>query len=135
MISVFRLEDYSTSYTRHIHVIAIYRKALPPCCFLLMVGSVSNLELEFLSGRIHLFRCSRSVKYVGVFLYRTVCINLVSRVLIRKSIVKIFREDINDEIEHLSNFLLLKISRVVDFIIRSSCNSCSLVELVSKVDQ
>ena len=46
-----------------------------------------------------------------------------------------FREDINDEIEHLSNFLLLKISRVVDFIIRSSCNSCNLVELVSKVEQ
>ena len=46
-----------------------------------------------------------------------------------------FREDINDEIEHLSNFILLKISRVVDFIIRSSCNSCNLFELASKVEQ
>ena len=46
-----------------------------------------------------------------------------------------FREDINDEIEHLSNFLLLKISRVVDFIIRSSCNCYNLGELASKVEQ
>ena len=46
-----------------------------------------------------------------------------------------FREYINDEIEHLSNLLLLKISRVVDFIIRSSYNSCNLVELASKIDQ
>ena len=44
-------------------------------------------------------------------------------------------EDIKDEIEHLSNFLLLKISRILDFIIRSSCNSCNLVELESKVEQ
>ena len=44
-----------------------------------------------------------------------------------------FREDINDEIEHLSNFLLLKIRRVVDFKIRSSCTSCNLVELASTV--
>ena len=44
---------------------AIYRKALPPCCFLLMVGSISNLELEFLSGRIHFFR------YIYIYIYIT----------------------------------------------------------------
>ena len=47
--------DFRISSGRLFHVDActIYRKALPPCCFLLMIGSVSNLELEFLSGRIH----------------------------------------------------------------------------------
>ena len=60
--------DFRISPGRLFHVdAAIHRKYLPPCCFLLMVGSVSNLEFEFLSGRIHFFRCNRSVKYVGVF--------------------------------------------------------------------
>ena len=63
------------------------------------------------------------------------CIIFVSRVLIRNSIGIIFREDLSDEIEHLSNFRLLKISRVVNFIIRYSFSICVLVELVSKVEQ
>ena len=105
--------DFRITSGRLFHVDAsIYRRALPLCCFLLLVGSVSNLEFEFLSGRIHFCRCSRSVNYAGVFCRE-------QYVLIRKSIVNIFREDINDNIEHLSNFILLKISRVVDFIIRS----------------
>ena len=60
--------DFRISSGRLFHVdAAIYRNALPPCYFLLMVGSVSNLEFEFLNTRIHFFRCSRSVKYFGVF--------------------------------------------------------------------
>ena len=47
---------------------AMFRKALPPYCFLLIVGSVRVLELEFLSGRIVVFKCRRSVKYIGVLL-------------------------------------------------------------------
>ena len=62
--------DFRISYGRVFHVdSAIYRKSLPPCYFMLMVGYVSNLEFEFFSGYIHVVvRCSRSVKYVGVFL-------------------------------------------------------------------
>ena len=61
--------DFRISSERLFHVdAAIYRKALTTCYFMLMVGSVSNLEFEFLSGRIHFFRCSRSVKYVEIFL-------------------------------------------------------------------
>ena len=54
-ISLLRyMVDFRISSGRLFHVdAAIYRKPLPPCCFLLMVGSVSNLEFEFLSGRIH----------------------------------------------------------------------------------
>ena len=89
--------------------------------------------MDLLSGRIEVFKCSMSVKYIGV-LKKTICIILVSRVLICKSIGNIFREDISDEIEHLSNIRVLQISRVVNFIIRYSCSSCILVELVSKVE-
>ena len=124
-MSVYRLEDYST-YT----AIAIYRKALLLCCFLLMVGCVSNLQFTFISGSIHFLDVVGQLSMLKYFLENS--INLVILVLIRKSIITIFREDINYEIEHLSNVLLLKISRVVYFIIQYSCNSCNLVELVSK---
>ena len=84
------------------------------------------------------FKCNRLVNILEYFLYRTLCrkrcskpIILVSRVLIRKSIDNIFREDISDEIEHIYNFRLLKII-LVDFIIQSIFSSCILVELVKK---
>ena len=73
------------------------------------------LKVEFISCRIEVVKCSRSVNYAGVFCVENSsrCINLVSCVLIRKSIDNIFKEDIIDEIEHLSNFRLLKI-RIIE---------------------
>ena len=102
--------DLRISYGILFHIDAvIYRKTLPPCCFLFILGFVSILEFEVFSCRIEVYKYSMSVKYIGVIVYRTVCITLVSRVLIRNSIDNIFREDISDEIEHLSIFRLLKI--------------------------
>ena len=37
----------------------LYLKAPPPCCFLLIIGNVSTLKVEFLSDRIGVFKCNR----------------------------------------------------------------------------
>ena len=81
---------------------AIYRNPHSSCCFLLITGRLRTLEFEFLSGCKEVFKCCRLVKYVEVFLEIIVCIIVVSHVLIRKLIAKIFRENISDEIGHLS---------------------------------
>ena len=65
------MADFRISSGRLLHVDAvIYRNSLPPCCVLLIVGIVRMLEFEFISGGIEVFKCSRSVNYVGVFFYK-----------------------------------------------------------------